>query len=106
MNLDTPKKRHIYPSCHPFPLRCFTCGKPVGFLWSRFCEAASLAEPVLSASTTTTPDPATFIVNDQIPTDARYQFMDANHLRECCRRMLLTHKDMVAVRLTKGQIYT
>ncbi|OIR57859.1 MAG: DNA-directed RNA polymerases I, II, and III subunit RPABC5 [Amphiamblys sp. WSBS2006] len=53
------------------PVRCFTCGKVVGSLWTRYQEA---------------------IQEGKEPKDT----LDSLGLRRyCCRRMLLTHVDLI-----------
>jgi len=53
------------------PVRCFTCGKPIGHLWEDYQNRVGKGE-----------DPG--------------KVMDSLGLeRYCCRRMLLTHADLV-----------
>lgn len=52
------------------PVRCFTCGKPVGHLWEEFSQRVSEGEPVKK-------------ILDDLGLE-----------RYCCRRMLLTHVDL------------
>jgi DNA-directed RNA polymerase subunit N len=55
------------------PVRCFTCGNVVGEHWDEF-----------SARTETGEDPAAVLD-------------DLGVRRHCCRRMLVSHKDLVDV---------
>jgi DNA-directed RNA polymerase subunit N len=53
------------------PIRCFSCGKPLGHLWENYKEKVSKGE-----------DPA--------------KVLDKLGLkRYCCRRMLISHKDYI-----------
>jgi DNA-directed RNA polymerase subunit N len=53
------------------PVRCFTCGKPIGHLWEEYKSRADAGED-------------------------RGKVMDDLGLeRYCCRRMLLTHVDLM-----------
>lgn len=53
------------------PVRCFSCGKPIGHLWEEYKERTSDGE-----------DPG--------------EVMDELELeRYCCRRMFLSHKDLI-----------
>lgn len=54
------------------PVRCFTCGKVVGNLWSKY---------------------TTLLENG---TDANEALTKLNLKRYCCRRMLLTHVDIIS----------
>ena len=56
------------------PVRCFTCGKVVGEHWEEFKERAHEGEE----------DPA--LVLDELGVN-----------RHCCRRMLVSHKDLVDI---------
>jgi len=49
------------------PVRCFTCGKPIGHLWEEFSRRVSQGEPVKKI------------------------LDDIGLKRYCCRRMMLTH---------------
>jgi DNA-directed RNA polymerase I, II, and III subunit RPABC5 len=54
------------------PIRCFSCGKVVGNLWEQYVEKVT-AEP-----------------------DCKGRILDELGLRRiCCRRMLLTHVDLM-----------
>ena len=55
------------------PVRCFTCGKVVGRHWEEFRERAS---------------------GDEDPGDV---LDDLGIERHCCRRMLVSHRDLVDV---------
>jgi DNA-directed RNA polymerase subunit N len=53
------------------PVRCFTCGKPIGQLWEEYKEKTDKGENA-------------------------GKVMDSLGLeRYCCRRMLLTHADLM-----------
>lgn len=53
------------------PIRCFTCGKPIGHLWEEYQAKVSKGE-----------NPG--------------KVLDSLGLeRYCCRRMLLTHADLI-----------
>jgi DNA-directed RNA polymerase subunit N len=53
------------------PVRCFTCGKPIGHLWEEYKERFEKGE-----------NPGK--VMDDLGLE-----------RYCCRRMLLTHADLI-----------
>ncbi|KAK2196986.1 bifunctional DNA-directed RNA polymerase subunit RPABC5-Rpb10/RNA polymerase [Babesia duncani] len=53
------------------PVRCFTCGKVIGHLWERWLE-------LLKAGTT-----------------EGQALDDLGLVRYCCRRMILTHVDLI-----------
>jgi len=53
------------------PVRCFTCGKPIGHLWEEYKERLEKGE-----------NPGK-VMND------------LGLERYCCRRMLLTHADLI-----------
>ena len=55
------------------PIRCFSCGKPVGHLWAEFCDRVKAEED-------------------------RKKVMDELGLeRYCCRALFLGHIDLVDV---------
>ncbi len=56
------------------PVRCFTCGKVVGEHWEEFKQR------------TTEDDEEPAAVLDELDID-----------RHCCRRMLVSHKDLVDI---------
>lgn len=53
------------------PIRCFTCGKLVADKWEEFIERTKKGE------------------------DAKKVLDDLNLKRYCCRRMLITHIDLI-----------
>ncbi|MBI5390815.1 DNA-directed RNA polymerase subunit N [Candidatus Woesearchaeota archaeon] len=54
------------------PIRCWSCGKPVGHLWEEFAEKTKGAE------------------------DQKKKVLDQMGLeRYCCRTMLLTHVNLI-----------
>ncbi|KYK28345.1 MAG: DNA-directed RNA polymerase subunit N [Theionarchaea archaeon] len=53
------------------PVRCFTCGKPIGHLWEEFSRRISSGE------------------------HPKKVLDDLGLERYCCRRMLLTHVDLL-----------
>jgi len=53
------------------PVRCFTCGKPIAHLWEKYSERVEKGE-----------DPGKVLD-------------DSGLERYCCRRMLLTHVDLM-----------
>ncbi len=53
------------------PIRCFSCGKPIGHLWEKYKEKVSKGE-----------DPAKVLDKLELK-------------RYCCRRMLISHKDYI-----------
>jgi DNA-directed RNA polymerase subunit N len=53
------------------PVRCFTCGKPIGGLWEKLKEAVERGE-----------QPGKVL--DELGVD-----------RYCCRALLLTHRDIL-----------
>ena len=53
------------------PIRCFTCGKLVADKWEEFTERVKKGE------------------------DAKKVLDDLNLKRYCCRRMLITHIDLI-----------
>ncbi|WP_115863719.1 DNA-directed RNA polymerase subunit N [Halorussus litoreus] len=58
------------------PVRCFTCGKVVGEYWEEFKARSSTKEG--------DEDPAKVL--DELGVE-----------RQCCRRMLVSHKDLVDI---------
>lgn len=58
------------------PIRCFSCGKPVGHLWEDFQERTNK-------------------VPEDARNTARKKFLDEKGLeRYCCRATLMTHLDL------------
>ncbi len=53
------------------PIRCFTCGKPIGHLYKEYAER---------------------VANDE---DAKAVLDDLGLDRYCCRRMFLTHVNLI-----------
>jgi DNA-directed RNA polymerase subunit N len=53
------------------PVRCFTCGKPISAAWDEFRARREKGE------------------------DPKKILDDLNISRYCCRRMLLTHKEII-----------
>ena len=53
------------------PVRCFTCGKPIGHLYAKYRERVTNGEPSKE-------------VLDSLALD-----------RYCCRRMILTHVELI-----------
>jgi len=53
------------------PVRCFTCGKPIGHLWEEYSKRVKSGE------------------------DAGKVLDELGITRYCCRRMLLTHVDLI-----------
>jgi len=53
------------------PVRCFTCGKVVGHKWTVYCRRLQAGEP------------------------AETVLDDLGLRRYCCRRMLLTHVELI-----------
>ncbi|MEN6442538.1 MAG: DNA-directed RNA polymerase subunit N [Methanoregula sp.] len=53
------------------PVRCFTCGKPISTAWQEFNERREKGE------------------------DPKKILDDLGISRYCCRRMLLTHKEII-----------
>jgi len=53
------------------PVRCFTCGKPISIAWEEFKMRREKGE------------------------DPKKILDDLNISRYCCRRMLLTHKEII-----------
>jgi DNA-directed RNA polymerase subunit N len=58
------------------PVRCFTCGKVVGEHWEEFKARAETKEG----------DEDPEVVLDELGVE-----------RQCCRRMLVSHKDLVDI---------
>ena len=54
-----------------FPVRCFSCGKPIGHLWEEYDERVKKGE-----------DPGKVL--DSLGVE-----------RYCCRRMFISHKDFI-----------
>ncbi len=54
-----------------FPVRCFSCGKPIGHLWEEYKERTEKGE-----------DPGKVL--DSLGVE-----------RYCCRRMFISHKDFI-----------
>ncbi|MEA1992915.1 MAG: DNA-directed RNA polymerase subunit N [Euryarchaeota archaeon] len=53
------------------PVRCFTCGKPIGHLYAEYTERIEAGEPAKD-------------VLDSLGLE-----------RYCCRRMILTHAELI-----------
>jgi DNA-directed RNA polymerase subunit N len=53
------------------PVRCFSCGKPIGHLWAKYKEAVDKGE---------NPDKA---------------LTELGLERYCCRRMIISHRDFM-----------
>ncbi|MDD4280647.1 MAG: DNA-directed RNA polymerase subunit N [Candidatus Methanofastidiosa archaeon] len=53
------------------PIRCFTCGKPIGHLYREYCERTAEGE------------------------NSKDVLDDLGLSRYCCRRMFLTHVDLI-----------
>jgi DNA-directed RNA polymerase subunit N len=53
------------------PVRCFTCGRPIGHLWEKFKQRVDAGEPAGK-------------VLDELGVE-----------RYCCRRMLLSHVELI-----------
>ena len=53
------------------PVRCFTCGKPLGGMWEQYQKRTGKGEK------------------------ARKVLDDLDLTRYCCRTIMLTHKDML-----------
>ena len=59
------------------PVRCFSCGKPIGHLWEKFQEKVSQAS------------------SEDGKSSARKKFLDDEGLtRYCCRAAIMTHIDL------------
>ncbi len=54
------------------PIRCFSCGKPIGHLWEEYKERTQEEDE----------DP------EEVMNDLELE-------RYCCRRMFLSHKDLI-----------
>jgi DNA-directed RNA polymerase subunit N len=63
------------------PVRCFTCGALIGDKWAKFAERVAKGE------------------------DAAKVLDDLGVKRYCCRRMLLSHVDLIDTVL-KYEVYT
>lgn len=55
------------------PIRCFSCGKPVGHLWEQFKERSAKGE------------------------DCRRILDDLNLKRYCCRALFMGHVDLIDI---------
>ena len=53
------------------PIRCFSCGKPIGHLWEEFCERVAAGEP------------------------RKKVLDDLGVERYCCRAVFLGHVDLI-----------
>ncbi len=62
-----------------FPVRCFTCGKVVGHLWEEYARRVSSGE-----------DPGRVLD-------------DLGVKRYCCRRMFLSHVDLISEIIAYGR---
>lgn len=71
--LENVGKNHIGNGQKMIPIRCFTCGAVISIYWDEFKERMNAGESV------------------QVVLD------DLGIMRYCCRRMLLTHKELVDV---------
>ena len=56
-----------------FPVRCYTCGKPIGHLWEEFLNRVNAAE------------------------DKKKVLDDLGIERYCCRRLFLSHVDLIDI---------
>jgi len=54
-----------------FPIRCFTCGKVVGHLWEEYIQRVKTGE------------------------DAKTVLDDLGVTRYCCRRMFISHTELI-----------
>ena len=73
-HIPDPLKHSILPSCYIFmiiPVRCFTCGKVVGNKWEQYL---------------------TLLQSGKTEGEA---LNELGMERYCCRRMLLTHVDLI-----------
>lgn len=59
------------------PVRCFTCGTPVGHRWNEYVRRREAGEPY------------------------EHVLATLNVRRGCCKRMLLTHTDNVVAGITR-----
>ncbi len=56
-----------------FPVRCYTCGKPIGHLWEEYLNRVNAGE------------------------DKKKVLDDLGVERYCCRRLFLTHVDLIDI---------
>jgi len=56
-----------------FPVRCYTCGKPIGHLWEEYLKRVNAGE------------------------DKKKVLDDLGVERYCCRRLFLTHVDLIDI---------
>jgi DNA-directed RNA polymerase subunit N len=66
-----PRSRNHTGDYMIIPVRCFTCGKPIAHLWEEFHKRITAGEP------------------------AKKILDDLGLKRYCCRRMMLTHVDLL-----------
>ncbi|EME43637.1 hypothetical protein DOTSEDRAFT_95859, partial [Dothistroma septosporum NZE10] len=79
------------------PIRCFTCGKVIGHLFDKHVELISTEVPDEGA-TAKSGQSQTKLMDDRVAVDM------IGLERYCCRRMILTHVDMVEEMLGYGTI--
>jgi DNA-directed RNA polymerase subunit N (RpoN/RPB10) len=71
------------------PVRCFTCGKPIGHLWEKYKK--SLQDEKKESKTKDIAYLETLITEETI----EKKMMDNDGLRRyCCRRMIMSHIDL------------
>ena len=56
-----------------FPVRCYTCGKPIGHLWEEYLKRVNAGE------------------------DKKKVLDDLGIEKYCCRRLFLTHVDLIDI---------
>jgi DNA-directed RNA polymerase subunit N len=79
--LSRPKRRKILPNIHPFPVECMTCYKRVGLYHTEYKKRLKIKQ-------------------------CKHKVMnDLGIDRECCRRMFLSHLDVLSHRPTVGDVY-
>jgi len=73
------------------PIRCFTCGKLVANKWLEY--EALLVE-------------LKYEENEDVVAQKKREFLDKNRFkRYCCRRMILSHVDLIKVIKNKSDKY-
>lgn len=63
------------------PVRCFTCGKVIGNLWEIYQQLIKVGDPALG--------------DKSVPLSEAEALDKLKLTRYCCRRMMLTHVDII-----------
>lgn len=73
------------------PVRCFTCGKVLADKWNKYSEELRQRQPAGRANE------RVYMDGSGIPKTIEYELLEKyNVKRVCCRRIFLTHVDLIA----------